>query len=171
VGGHVLWTLEPQPDSMRTLTHKLRFLQGWFMFSPNPVMVDGTIVVDAVTVDGRHIDPLTYAPPDFDLINARSYGYNQIWSDYRNRIQADGARAYRQPMLDYMRRLPERTGNPHDALVSGEVWWVTDRNPRPNTRNPWSLASANKSYAQQQTLVFSFAATGGPESGSAAHAR
>jgi len=156
------WDLKPQPDAMRTLTHKLRFLQGWFMFSPNPVMVDGTIAVDAVTVDGRHIDPFMYRPPDFDLIHAKSYGYNQIWSDYFNRIQADGAKAYRESMLDYMRRLPERTGNPNDALVSGEVWWITDRNPKPRTKNPWTPFGTNESYGQQQQLLFSFGATGGP---------
>src|SRR5262249_18576146 len=31
----------PQPEALRLLSHKLRFLQGWFMFSPNPVMDDG----------------------------------------------------------------------------------------------------------------------------------
>lgn len=156
------WQMEPQPEVMRTLTHKLRFLQGWFMFSPNPVMVDGTIVVDAVTVDGRHIDPFMYRAPDYDLIHAQSYGYNQIWSDYFNRIQADGARAYREPMLDYMRRLPERTGNPNDALVSGEVYWITDRNPRPRTKNPWAVGKM-ESTNQHQQLLFTFDKTGGPK--------
>lgn len=147
------WKLEPQGDTMRTLTHKARFLQGWFMFSPNPVTVDGTIVVDAVTVDGRHINPLHYGPPDFDLLHAKSYGYNQIWSDYFNRIQGDGARAYQKPLVDYMRRLPERTGNPNDALVSGEVYWVTDHNPRPRSTN---------SYGQVETFLFSFGPSGPP---------
>ncbi len=59
-----LWVINrrwhvPQPEPMRLLSLKLRFLQGWFMFSPNPVMDDGTIVVDAITVDGRHLDPFT----------------------------------------------------------------------------------------------------------------
>jgi hypothetical protein len=147
------WKLEPQSDMMRTLTHKARFLQGWFMFSPNPVTVDGIVVVDAVTVDGRHIDPLNYGPPNFDLLHAQSFGYNQIWSDYANRIQGDGARAYQKPLVDYMRRLPERTGNPSDALVSGEVYWVTDHNPRPRTKN---------SYGQVETLLFSFGQSGPP---------
>ncbi|NUP06239.1 MAG: hypothetical protein HOW73_09290 [Polyangiaceae bacterium] len=147
------WKLDPQEDEMRTLTHKMRFLQGWFMFSPNPVTVDGTIVVDAVTADGRHLDPFSYAPPDFDLIHAKSYGYNQIWSDYFNRIQGDGARAYQKPMLEYLRRLPERTGKPNDTLVSGEVYWVSDHNPKPRTTN---------SYGQQKTLLFTFGPTGGP---------
>lgn len=170
------WKLDPQEDSLRTLTHKFRFLQGWFMFSPNPVTVDGTVVVDAVTVDGRHINPLGYKAPDFDLIHAKSYAYDQIWSDYFNRIQGDGARAYQKPLLDYMRRLPERTGNPNDTLVSGEVYWVTDHNPRPpkpsdvwkvdgSKSAPWlgSLNGAERqSYGQDNKLLFTFGESGPP---------
>ncbi len=60
----------PQPEALRLLSHKMRFLQGWFMFSPNPVMDDGTIVVDALTVDGRHVDPFTGEEPHWDLSHA-----------------------------------------------------------------------------------------------------
>ena len=55
------------------------------MFSPNPVMDDGTIVVDAITVDGRHVDPFsihvepyTLREPNFDLLHAKSLRTNQI---------------------------------------------------------------------------------------------
>ena len=68
------------------------------MFSPNPVMDDGTIVVDAITVDGRHVDPFsihvepyTLREPNFDLLHARSLRTNQIWGDYFNRIHTPGA--------------------------------------------------------------------------------
>lgn len=127
----------PQPEVTRVLSHKLRYLQGWFMFSPNPVMDDGVLVVDAITVDGRRVDPFradTYdyvlAPPDFDLLHAKSYSYNQIWSDFFNRMHLPANTAYRKPMNEYMFRLPERTGNPNDAIVKGAVYWVHDMNPR-----------------------------------------
>ena len=123
------WRVPMQPELFRLLTLKLRFLQGWFMFSPNPVMDDGTIVVDALTKDGRHIDPFTMAPPDFDLPNAKSYGYNQIWSDYFNRIRMASQATYRDGMRAYILRLPQRTGRPEDTIVSGDVWWVQDMNP------------------------------------------
>ncbi len=144
--------ISPQPEAMQLLAHKLRFLQGWFMFSPNPVMDDGTITVDAITVDGRHVDPFWNKAPDFDLLHAKSYGYNQIWSDYFNRIQLPGNRGYRDNMVDYMRRLPERTGNPNDALVSGEVYWTHDMNPK------WGT---HESYAYGKNLLFTFDTTGG----------
>ena len=57
-----LWVIRdrwkvPQPQVMSDLANKLRFQQGWYMFSPNPVMDDGTTIVDAVCVDGHHVDP------------------------------------------------------------------------------------------------------------------
>jgi hypothetical protein len=147
-----LWVIKrrwkvPQPEVTRVFSHKLRFLQGWFMFSPNPVMDDGTIIVDAVTKDGRHVDPFWGKPPNFDLLNARSFAYNQIWSDYFNRMHLGGNRAYRDAMIEYMQRLPLRTGNPNDEIVSGEVFWVRDMNPK------WR---STKSWGYSKDLLFSF---------------
>ena len=143
---------EVQPDETRILAHKMRFLQGWFMFSPNPVKDDGTIIVDAVTKDGRHVDPFWAKPPNFDLTNAKSFGYNQIWSDYFNRIHSNGNRNYRDSMVNYMRRLPLRTHNPDDELVSGEVYWVRDVNPR---------FGKTQSTGYGKDLLFTFGAEGG----------
>ncbi len=139
--------IRTQSEGMGLIPHKMRYLQGWFMFSPNPVKDDGVIVCDAVTADGRHIDPYTGKEPNFDLINAKSYGYSQIWSDYFNRIHMPGNKAYRDSTVDYLRRLPERSKNPNDRLVSGEVFWVRDMNPR------WGT---HKSYGQVKELLFSF---------------
>ena len=144
----------PQPPAMQLLAHKFRYLQGWFMFSPNPVMDDGIIVVDAMTVDGRHVDPFsihyaekTLRAPDFDLPHAHSLKYNQIWSDYFNRMHLPGNRVHRKPMEAFIYRLPERTGNPRDAIVSGDVYWVHDLNPKWNT---------TQSYALKKDKLFSF---------------
>ena len=136
-----------QPEPLATIAHKLRFLQGWFMFSPNPVMDDGTIVVDAVTVDGRHIDPFSGKAPDFDLIKAKSLGLSQIWGDYFNRIQLPNFSGYRDAMRDYMYRYSDRTGRREDAIVSGDVYWVHDMNPR------WNDI---KSYNLEKQKLFSF---------------
>jgi hypothetical protein len=136
----------PQPEPLRLLSHKIRLLQGWFMFSPNPVMDDGTIVVDAVTVDGRHVDPFTGKEPFWDL-SAKSLGLSQIWCDYFNRIQLPANSAYREAMKEYMYRLPQRTGRPEDAIVSGEVFWVKDMNPRWNE---------TRSYGYERAKLFSF---------------
>lgn len=136
----------PQPEIPRMLAHKMRYLQGWFMFSPNPVMVDGILVVDAITVDGRRVDPFTtdtydhrLEPPRYDLLEAKSYKYNQIWSDYFNRMGMSQNTAFRKPMQEYMFRLPERTGNPDDAIVKGTVYWLEDNNPRWGTTKSYGL--------------------------------
>ena len=154
-----LWVINrrvkvPQPEPLRVLAHKARYLQGWFMFSPNPVMDDGTVVVDAITVDGRHVDPFsihshpwTLREPDFDLLHAKSLWLTQAWGDYFNRIHLPGNSAYRDSMKEYMYRLPQRTGNPNDAIVSGDVYWVSDQNPRWNEK---------QSYQLEKNKLFSF---------------
>ncbi len=154
-----LWVINrrvkiPQPEALRVLAHKARYLQGWFMFSPNPVMDDGTVVVDAITVDGRHVDPFsihsrpwTLREPDFDLIHAKSLWLTQAWGDYFNRIHLPGNTAYRDAMKEYMYKLPQRTGNPNDAIVSGDVYWVVDQNPRWNEK---------ESYKLEKNKLFSF---------------
>lgn len=149
----------PQPNPVRYLTHKMRYLQGWFMFSPNPVMDDGTIVCDAVTVDGRRVDPFstqwppyTLREPDFDLLHAKSFAYNQIWSDYFNRMHMGGNTSFRKPMKEYMFRLPERTGNPDDAIVKGVCYWVHDMNPRFPRRGPRHI----ESYGYNRKELFKF---------------
>jgi hypothetical protein len=136
----------PQPEALRLLSHKMRFLQGWFMFSPNPVTDDGTIVVDALTVDGRHIDPFTAKEPYWD-ISSKSLALSQIWCDYFNRIQLPANNGYREAMKDYMYRLPERTHHPNDAIVSGDVYWVKEMNPR------WG---EHTGYGYERAKLFSF---------------
>ncbi|APR85791.1 Hypothetical protein A7982_11140 [Minicystis rosea] len=150
--GNELWCINrrwkvPQPEPFRLLSHKMRYLQGWFMFSPNPVMDDGTLVVDAITVDGRHVDPFTGKEPFFDLPAAQSLRLTQIWCDYFNRIQLQSNTPYRDAMKDYMYRLPQRTGNPNDVIVSGDVYWIKDMNPKWNE---------TKSYGYERNKIFSF---------------
>jgi Vitamin K-dependent gamma-carboxylase len=147
-----LWVINrrfkiPQPEPLKTMALKMRLLQGWFMFSPNPVMDDGTLVVDAVTIDGRHIDPFTQKEPDFDLLHAKSLGLSQLWGDYYNRMHLGGYTWHRDAMKEYMLRLPKRTGRVEDTLVSGDVYWVQDLNPKWNE---------TQSYNQEKVKVFSF---------------
>jgi hypothetical protein len=137
----------PHPEPIRMLSQKFRFLQGWFMFSPGPVTDDGTIVVDAKTIDGRNIDPFTRQPPNWDLLHAKSLRYNQIWCDYFNRMHDAGNANFRDAMKDYMFRLPERTGRPEDAIVSGDVYWIRDINP------PFGKT---ESYKFEKQKLFSF---------------
>jgi hypothetical protein len=115
-------------------------------------MDDGTIVVEAVTKSGRSVDPFWNEAPNFDLIHVKSFRYNQIWSDYFNRMHFAQNRNYQDAMVDYMRRLPERTGDPSDELESGSVYWVSDMNPKWKTRTSWN---------EKRELLFTFGSEGG----------
>ena len=143
------WRLSAQPEATRLLAHKLRYMQGWFMFAPDPIKDDGTVVVDAVTADGRHVDAITGKAPDFDLQNAKSFAYNQIWSDYYNRIRMPGNAQFRDALREYILRYAERTGRPEDEIVSGEVWWIEEQNPRFGDPK-------HKGYSFRKNKLFSF---------------
>ncbi|WP_437967105.1 hypothetical protein WMF04_47430 [Sorangium sp. So ce260] len=122
----------PQPKIVQATIVYPRLLQGWGMFAPNPITEDGSISVDAITVDGRHVDPFTGLPPDLELTDARGLGLGQIQQDYFNRIRLDRNKAFRKPGLqDYLLRYHQRTGRPEDEIVAFDVYWVRDQCPKP----------------------------------------
>ncbi len=108
-----------------------RIFQGWGMFAPNPIREDGVLAVDALTIDGRHVDPLTGRAPDLDLTDSRGEGLSQLRQDYGNRIRFDRNEKYREGLRAYLSRYPERTGNPNDRLVAIDVYWVRALCPPP----------------------------------------
>jgi hypothetical protein len=133
------WKL-PLVEPFRGITAKARLAQNWPIMAPNPVANDGITVVDAVTIDGRHVDPMSLhrepfdlRAPDFDLPHARGLGFEQVWIDYLARVPAPWfEKTYKGALEDYLFRLPQRTGHPEDALVSADVYWVSATNPRWN---------------------------------------
>src|SRR6185436_13820815 len=50
-----------QPQVLQAIVSYLRLNQGWSMFAPEAPRSDMTIVVDATTVDRRHVDPYNAA--------------------------------------------------------------------------------------------------------------
>ncbi len=144
-----LWVAKPlhvaQPEPLRSLSHKLRFLQGWFMFSPNPVMDDGIVICDAETAGGQKVDPFTGRPPSHDL--GGSVQFNQIWQDYMNRIQLPQNAFYRDALKAWLLKYHERTGRPEDRIVAARVVWAHDVNPRLG-----STVSTN--YEERELLAF-----------------
>ncbi|WP_438016813.1 hypothetical protein WMF18_39445 [Sorangium sp. So ce315] len=127
-----------QPTFVQATIVYPRLLQGWGMFAPNPITEDGSLAVDAITIDGRHVDPFTGEPPDLDLSDARGLGLGQIKQDYFNRIRLDRNKAFRRPGLqEFLLRYPERTGRPEDEIVAFDVYWVRDQCPRPGEDAPF----------------------------------
>ncbi len=124
-----------QPELLKPIVVYPRMFQGWSMFAPNPPTTDGMIVVDAVTADGRRIDPFNFAAsgwtgPAPETIPPR-LGQDQFFCDYTNRIHQKGNAPYRDAFKDWILKHHERTGRPQDRVVSFEVHWLEDTSPPP----------------------------------------
>jgi predicted DCC family thiol-disulfide oxidoreductase YuxK len=107
--------------------------EGWSMFSPEAPIYDMMIVVDAVTRDGRHVDPYNeigsrvHDLPVTD-IPAR-LGNDSMFCDYTLHVPSTGP--YHQALLEWIQRYPERTGNPNDAIVSFQAFKLEHTPPPP----------------------------------------
>lgn len=127
-----------QPKWIQATVQAFRLNQGWSMFASDAPRHDMWIVVDAVTADGRHVDPYNefatrYADPTMRTVPPRldmSY-----WScDYTVRIP--GFRQYHGALRDWILRHHERTGNDNDRIVSFRVYDVSHFPPGPGETEP-----------------------------------
>ena len=117
-----------QPEVLAAIAQYPRLFQGWSMFAPIPPNDDGKIVVDAVTADGRHFDPLTGGGPvDFSLPDER-HGMlmTQFWYELHDRLRRDANARYREHFRDWVMNwhyLYHRP--PSDKIVSFKAYWVS----------------------------------------------
>jgi predicted DCC family thiol-disulfide oxidoreductase YuxK len=123
-----------RPEWIVSTVNTFRLLEGWGMFAPEPPFDDGHVVVDARTKDGRKLDPFTGKEPDFDPYTPVGWGHQQFWCDYNNRIRFEWHVPNRQHFRDYLRRWHEFYGTPNDELVAFDVWWVSDKSPKPGQK-------------------------------------
>ena len=123
------WLRAGPPEALSGVIGYPRLLQGWPMFAWAP-RDDGTLVVDAVTRSGRHIDPLTGKPPDFEAPLHGPGFHSQYLCDYELRISSDRFRGYREEMMRYLRRWPLLEGWPNSELFTTiDVYWVSSDSP------------------------------------------
>ncbi len=123
--------VENRPDWMTAIVIYPRLFQGWSMFAPSPPVDDGCVVVDGITKDGRHFDPLTGQQPSFDVQPKGGFRMNQIWGDFHRRIHEQRFESYWDGFKDFLRRHHELTGHAEDELVSFDVYFVSERIPPP----------------------------------------
>jgi hypothetical protein len=128
------WAKPRMPAVMSATLVYPRMFQGWGMFAPNPITDDGSVSIDAITIDGRHVDPFTGQAPDLDISDARGLGLGQIRQDYFNRIRLDRNKVFRQGLQDYLRNWHKETGRPQDELVAFDVYWVRAMCPPPGQK-------------------------------------
>ena len=137
------WAKPKMPGVMSATLVYPRMFQGWGMFAPNPITDDGSVSIDAITLDGRHVDPFTGQAPDLDISDSRGLGLGQIRQDYFNRIRLDRNKVFRQGLQDYLRSWHKETGRPEDELVAFDVYWVRAMCPPPGEKH----ASRNEKIA------------------------
>lgn len=127
-----------EPESMNAAASYLQFAQSWGMYAPEADKIDVNVYVDAVTVDGRHVDPFNEAaspnaPRPGPRIPSR-LGQDNLYCAYALRI-ADTP-DYHQAFGEWILRYAERTGRERDRIVSFEAFEVRDEAPLPGGREP-----------------------------------
>jgi hypothetical protein len=130
-----------QPEPMLAAMTYLQLFQGWSMFAPDAPIGDMNIYVDAVTSDGRHVDPFNAvaspaAPAPGPHIPDR-LDQNSFFCDYLSRLPGHGE--LYGPFTEWMLRHHLRTGRPEDRIVSFEAFVVEHDNPRPGQSAPTNV--------------------------------
>jgi predicted DCC family thiol-disulfide oxidoreductase YuxK len=132
-----------RPQWMADATMYTRLFQNWALFAPDAPTVDQTVVVDAVTKDGRHVDPYNQVGSRVAALPVtrvpERLGQDAFFCDYTLRIP--DAHAYHQAFVEWMVRHPERTHRPEDAIVSFEARVVQQTSPAPGEREPRDVSS------------------------------
>ncbi len=135
--------LEPAP--LNALRTTLQLFQAWSLFAPDVPTTEGTLVVDAVTTDGRHVDPLNQALSPgvhgvMDRLPAR-LGNDSFAAAYLLRLSSRPE--YFGALGEWLQRYPERTGRPADAITSFRVLGLEQDDPPPGERASRNLRTFN----------------------------
>jgi hypothetical protein len=129
------------PKPVAAAVSYLGMFQGWSMFAPEAPMTDFNLTIDALTMEGRHVDPYNeianpkYPNPGFTI--PVSLGPSWIFYGYGNHIPNRGA--YHQALLEWILRYHERTGRPQDKIVSFQLYKVEDDSPPLGEQKPRNL--------------------------------
>ncbi|MES1205947.1 MAG: HTTM domain-containing protein [Pseudomonadota bacterium] len=129
----------------------LMLYERWYMFAPEAPLTDMNVSIDAVTADGRHVDPFNELaspghpfpgntiPPHLDQ--------EPLFAEWALRIPF--IPDYQQAFLEWVLRYPERTGRPRDHIVSFRAYVVKDDSPPPGQHTPThTRASQFYEYAE-----------------------
>lgn len=128
----------PPPKWIQATIQTFRLNQGWSMFTANAPRDDMWIVVDAVTGDGRHVDPYNelatrYADPTLRTLPPR-LDMSYWWCDYTVRIR--DFRQYQSSLTNWIFRYHERTGNENDRIVAFRAYSLSQIPPSPGESEP-----------------------------------
>jgi hypothetical protein len=110
-----------------------RLFQGWSMFTPDAPTGEKMLYIDAVTFDGRHVDPFNeagsrVAPLPLEKIPPH-LEQDEFWCDYTNRIPDNSVNW--GPLKDWIFHYHERTHRPEDRIISYEARILESDSPPP----------------------------------------
>jgi predicted DCC family thiol-disulfide oxidoreductase YuxK len=130
--------IDHRPEWMVAAVMYPHLFEGWSLFAPEAPLTDGSISVDAVTRDGRHVDPFNQvasrvATLPVDDVPVR-LGNNSFFCDYSLRIPDAGE--YHQAFLEWLLRYPDRTGRPADEIVKLDAYVIEHDSPPPGKTHP-----------------------------------
>ncbi|MFO0659061.1 MAG: lipase maturation factor family protein [Polyangiaceae bacterium] len=129
-----VWMRPPAIDPFERMTGYIRLSQGWRMFAPDTPSIDGIMIIDAVTADGRHLDPFTGKPPDFDILFHGPFDYPILVADYLFVLgSADNAWA-RDELGRYILSWQQTTRRPaRDRVVHFDAYLMVSEAPAPGS--------------------------------------
>ncbi|HKU41729.1 MAG TPA: HTTM domain-containing protein [Polyangiales bacterium] len=133
--------VQHQPLFLHLLVEYPRFKEGWSMFAPEVPKRDSLLYVDAVTVDGRHVDPVNELASRVARLPLPAIpewlDQSDSWCDYM--VVIPSRDEYYGTLADFIRSYPRRTHERADRIASFEVWLLEDDSPPPGesrARNP-----------------------------------
>ncbi|HVV51318.1 MAG TPA: DCC1-like thiol-disulfide oxidoreductase family protein [Polyangia bacterium] len=127
-----------EPGWVKRLVAYPRFIQAWSMFASDAPTTDESMVVDAVTADGRHVDPYSevagrYPNPGTEEIPSR-LDNDSFFFNYSMRLPDQGV--YHGAFIEWILRYPERTGRPEDRIVRFDAYRIENDSPPPGETVP-----------------------------------
>jgi predicted DCC family thiol-disulfide oxidoreductase YuxK len=127
-----------EPGWVKRLVAYPRFIQAWSMFASDAPMADESVVVEAITADGRRVDPYSEVAgrvpyPGADEIPTR-LDNDSFFFNYSVRIPDQAV--YHQAFLEWILRYPIRTGHPGDRIVRFDAYKVENDSPPPGETQP-----------------------------------
>jgi predicted DCC family thiol-disulfide oxidoreductase YuxK len=135
------WTSRPQ--WMADAVMYTRLFQNWALFAPDAPMQDEMVVVDAVTRDGRHVDPYNRVGSRIAALPVarlpERLDQDAFFCDYTLRLPE--THWYHQAFVEWVVRHPERTRHPEDAIASFEASVVQQTSPAPGESQPRDVQS------------------------------
>ncbi|HLK88246.1 MAG TPA: DCC1-like thiol-disulfide oxidoreductase family protein [Polyangia bacterium] len=130
-----------EPGWVKRLVAYPRFIQAWSMFASDAPTTDESVAVEAVTAEGRHVDPYSevsgrYPYPGTEQIPSR-LDNDSFFFNYSVRIPDQGV--YHGAFIEWILRYPQRTGHAGDRIVRFDAYKIENDSPPPGGTHSFNV--------------------------------